>query len=112
MMGYSTGFRHFGFATLAAAIVVACSSDSLVLPEEGDPAFVIIVNGNGQQGTAGSMLAESLVVNVTDGESRPVVSRSIGFVVAGGGSVAPSTVMTDGEGKAVFRWVLGPGAGE
>jgi hypothetical protein len=111
-MSFRSGFRHLGWTTAATAIVVGCSSDSLILPKEGDPAFVIIINGNGQQGTAGGMLSDSLVVSVTDGESRPVVSRSIGFAVAGGGSVEPSSVMTNGEGKAVFHWVLGPGAGE
>ena len=105
-------YRHFGPATIALAIALGCASDSLTLPGEGDPAFVIIVHGNGQQGTAGSMLAESLVVTVTDGESRPVVNGTIGFEVASGGSVQPSSVHTDGEGKAVFHWVLGPGAGQ
>jgi adhesin/invasin len=96
----------------AAAILVSCASDSLTLPGEGEPAFVIIENGNGQEGTAGRMLTDSLVVTVTDGESRPVVSRTIAFSVSGGGVVQPASVATNGEGKAVFRWVLGPGAGQ
>lgn len=110
-MGFRSVCRRLGPAIIACAIVIGCASDSLTLPGEGDPAFVIIVNGNGQQATAGSMLPESLVVTVTDGESRPVVSRNVGFEVAGGGSVQPTSVMTDGEGKAVFHWILGPGAG-
>jgi hypothetical protein len=82
-----------------------------MLPGEGDPAFVTIVHGNSQLGTAGSMLAESLVVSVTDAESRPVVNRSVDFAVTAGGTVQPVSVQTNGEGKAVFHWVLGPGAG-
>lgn len=108
---FGSGIRPVSVALVAAGLGVGCASDSLTLPEEGKPAFVTIVNGNGQQGMAGSMLGDTLVVRITDSESRPVVSRSIAFSVSSG-AVQPSTVMTNGEGKAVFRWVLGPTAGE
>lgn len=111
-MGIRWSIRHIGAATVTAAIIAGCASDSLTLPSEGEPAFLTIVHGNGQQGRAGGMLPESLVVSVTDGESRPVVSRSIGITPGTGGSVDPATVLTNGEGRAVFRWVLGPAAGE
>jgi hypothetical protein len=108
---FGPGIRPLGIAFIVAGLGIGCASDSLTLPEEGKPAFVTIVNGNGQQGMAGSMLGDTLVVRITDSESRPVVSRNIAFQVSSG-SVQPSTVMTNGEGKAVFRWVLGPTAGE
>ena len=110
-MGIRSGIRDLGITIVAAAIAVGCA-DSVTLPKEGEPAFVIIENGNGQQGMAGTMLSDSLVVRVTDGESRPVVNRSISFDVTSGGTVQPSSVQTNGEGKAVFRWVLGPTAGQ
>lgn len=109
--GFYSALR-FGFTATAAAIVLGCASDSLTLPDEGDPAFLIIVNGNGQQGRAGSRLGDSLVVMLTDGSNRAVVNQSIVFPVTSGGTVEPGTVLTDGEGKAVFRWVLGPAAGD
>ena len=108
---FGPGILPLSVALVAAGLGAGCASDSLTLPEEGKPAFVTIVNGNGQQGRAGSMLGDTLVVRITDSESRPVVSRSIAFSVASG-AVQPSTAMTNGEGKAVFRWVLGPTAGE
>ena len=108
---FGSGIRPLGVVLVVAGLGLGCASDSLTLPEEGKPAFVTIVNGNGQQGMAGSMLGDTLVVRITDSESRPVVSRSIVFN-SSSGSVQPSTVMTNGEGKAVFRWVLGPTAGE
>jgi hypothetical protein len=111
-MGFRSGIPILGFTIVATAIALGCASDSLTLPKEGEPAFVIIVHGNGQQGMAGDMLADSLVLSVTDGESRPVVNRGIAFNVASGGTVQPGTVMTNGEGKAIFRWVLGTTAGE
>lgn len=111
-MRIRSGIRHLGFTMVAAALAAGCASDSLTLPKEGEPAFVIIVNGNGQQGMAGSMLPDSLVISVTDGESRPVVNRSISFDVTSGGTVQPSSVLTNGEGMAVFHWVLGTTSGE
>ena len=104
--------RHFGLTSVLAAILVGCASDSLTLPGEGDPTFVIIVNGNGQQGRAGTRLSDSLVISVTDSSSRPVVSQVIALTPSTGGSVEPASVLTNGEGKAVFRWVLGPNAGQ
>jgi hypothetical protein len=110
-MGFRSGIPSLGFTMAAAVIAIGCASDSLTLPEEGEPAFVTIENGNGQEGMAGNMLGDTLVVRVTDGKSRPVVNRSIVLSVASGGSAQPATVTTNGEGKAVFRWVLGPTAG-
>ena len=110
-MGFRSGIPILGF-TIAAAIVVGCAADSLTLPGEGEPASVSIVNGNDQQGMAGDLLTDSLVVIVTDAEDRPVVSRSVSFNIASGGTIQPATVATNGEGKAVFHWVLGPPAGE
>lgn len=111
-MGFRSGIRHTGLATLTAAVVMGCASDSLTLPGEGEPTRISIITGDDQQGVAGSVLSDSLVVSVTDGESRPVVGRSVAFQAQGGGTVQPGTVVTDGEGKAVFRWVLGPTAGQ
>lgn len=95
-----------------AGIIAACGSDSLTLPDEGAPTRITIVAGNDQQGTAGSRLGDSLVVRITDAEGRPVVNRSIGFNLPPGGAVQPGTVNSDGEGKAVFHWVLGFTAGQ
>ena len=103
---------HFGLTSLAAALLAGCASDSLTLPKDGDPAFVTIVHGNGQQALAGTRLGDSLIIMVTDGASRPVTNQAIAFVPSAGGSVEPASVLTNGEGKAVFRWVLGPAAGE
>jgi hypothetical protein len=101
-----------GLTSLAAVLVAGCASDSLTLPKDGDPAFVTIVHGNGQRAPAGTRLGDSLVILVTDGSSRPVTNQALTFVPSAGGSVEPASVLTNGEGKAVFRWVLGPQSGE
>ena len=91
--------------------LVACAADSVMLPSDGEPARVTIVDGNGQNGTAGQMLGDSLVVRVSDREGRPVVSQTVSFVVTAGGEVTPTTVHTDADGVATFRWKLGTQAG-
>jgi hypothetical protein len=94
---------------VAAIVVAGCSSD-LTLPGEGEPVHMSIVNGDGQQGEVDKPLADSLVVSVTDADNRPVVERAVSFNITAG-SVTPTTVVTDRDGKATFRWVLGTAAG-
>jgi hypothetical protein len=58
------------------------------------------------------MLAEPLVVRVTDLQGRPVAQRKVAFVVTGSdGEVAPDTAVTDADGRATVRWILGASQG-
>ena len=56
----------------ALALLAACGSDDLVLPDQTEPARIQIVSGTNQAGSVGTMLAEPLVVRVTDARDRPV----------------------------------------
>ena len=107
----STSAVRTACKVMLGVALAGCAADSLVLPSEGDPALVSVVQGAGQQGLAGTALSESLAILITDGQNRPVVNQPVGFVLTGGGSVAPVGVVTDGDGTARFRWVLGPTAG-
>src|SRR5262245_23639173 len=98
-------------ASLVMVGVAGCAADSVMLPSDGAPARVTIVDGNDQRGTAGQVLGESLVVRVSDRGNRPVTSQTVSFVVTAGGQVTPATVVTDAEGMAAFRWTLGTAAG-
>ena len=93
----------------ALALLAACGGDDLVLPDQTEPAHIEIVSGTNQAGSIGTMLAEPLVVRVTDSRERPVGNRQVVFqVLAGeGGSVTPDTALTDSDGKASVRWILG-----
>ena len=83
-----------------------------MLPEEGVPASIVIVDGNGQAGTIGAALAEPVIVRVLDVQGRPVQGQQVTFtVMIGGGSVAPSTPTTNADGEASTNWTLGPAAG-
>lgn len=74
---------------------------------------ITIVSGNNQTALAGSALPTALGVSVKDSSGRAVAAASVSWtVVAGGGSVTPSTSTTDSGGLATTSWTLGaaPGA--
>ena len=96
------------FTAAASALMTGCGSDGLTLPDQTEPAAIEVISGTNQAGSVGSMLAEPLVVRVTDLQGRPVAERKVAFVVTGSdGDVAPDTAMTDADGRATARWVLG-----
>jgi hypothetical protein len=94
-------------ALSCAALLTACGSGSHGHHQPA-PASITIVSGSGQTGAIGSELASALVVRVTDSKSRPVAGISVTWTVtAGGGSVAPGSTTTAGDGTASTRWTLG-----
>lgn len=100
-----------GVASLA---LVACGGGSGDGQEQPPvPASITIVSGNGQTGVAGSALPTALGVSVKDSSGLAVPGASVSWaVVAGGGSVTPTTSLTDSAGLATTTWTLGaaPGA--
>jgi hypothetical protein len=95
------------FVMLAAGALAAC--DGGTAPEPPSPAAVQVLSGNDQEGTAGSVLADSLVVRVADAGGRPLAGRTVTFAVtAGAGQVPAGGIVTDAEGRARAPWVLGP----
>ncbi len=91
--------------------VYGCGGDGLALPESASS--IAAVSGNNQSGPAGSVLAQPLVVLVTDGGKRPVEGQGVVVEIkSGGGIVTPDTVLTDAAGQASISWTLGAPAGE
>jgi hypothetical protein len=70
------------------------------------------VSGDGQSGTAGTALAQPLVVKVTDAAGAPVPGVTIRWAAAGGGTVSAATSVTDASGLASVTRTLGNVAGE
>jgi hypothetical protein len=73
-----------------------------------------VVQGNGQTGTVGQPLPDDVVVQVLSSTGGPVAGRQVAFVASGGDATEgfdPDTALTDSEGKAATRWVLGTAAG-
>jgi hypothetical protein len=108
-----------GAAIAGAALFAACGSD-LVLPPTGPGgggggggALVRVtpVAGDGQRGTVGQPLADSLVVRVVGAGGAPLAGRRVAFEGTSAGDLAPDTARTDAEGRASARWVLGTVAG-
>jgi adhesin/invasin len=93
-------------ALACALLVSSCGGDELLLPAEGEPAALAIVDGDEQTGPIGGQLADPLVVRVTDTRGRPVAGTEVSFATSGG-SVAPAVATTDGDGLATAQWSLG-----
>ena len=74
--------------------------------------IAVVAGTNNQVGAAGAALAESLAVIVKDQSGAPLAGVNVTFAVtAGGGSVSPTSRVTDASGIAKTRRTLGPNAG-
>ncbi|MDE0554147.1 MAG: T9SS type A sorting domain-containing protein, partial [Candidatus Poribacteria bacterium] len=72
------------------------------------PNKVLRISGNEQKSIPGSPLGKPLVVEVRDINAEPVVGSTVTFtIVAGGGSVSPTTATTDMNGQARTHLTLG-----
>jgi hypothetical protein len=60
-----------------AAALIGCGG-SLTLPDDGSPAALTAVRGNGQEAPVGSRL-DPLVVKLTDASSRPIAGVPVVF---------------------------------
>jgi hypothetical protein len=101
------------FLPCAMVATISCGGDSLLLPKDGEPAQISIMDGDNQNGTVGQPLGDSLVVQVSDPSGRPVEGVEVVFVPPAGGAVAPSnTVHTDAAGIAQVAYTLSTTAGD
>ena len=98
----------------ALLLVAGCGGGDLTLPTQTTPTAIARVQGDGQTGTAGQPLADSLTVQVTDFEGNPVSGQRVAFVLGAdvpGAEISPDTATTGSEGIAAARWVLGSTSG-
>ena len=87
-------------------------SDSTRITVAPAPSAVQIVSGNNQSANAGSTLGQPLVVRVIGQDNGPVVGIPVTFAaVSGGGSVNPTSAVTDMQGQAQTTATLGASAG-
>ena len=100
-----------GVATITAT--AGNTSGSATVSVTQLAATLELVSGDDQLGAAGEPLPELLVVQAYDRLGNRAAGVPIEFrIVLGGGSLAPSQVQTDSEGRAAATWTLGSRAGE
>jgi len=92
---------------VAAASLISCGGDDLVLPSDGEPAVVSVVAGDKQSGRVGELLADPVVIEVKDVSGRPVAGATVEVELDG----AMDTVSTGGDGRASAALALGSSVG-
>ncbi|MBA3260580.1 MAG: Ig-like domain-containing protein [Gemmatimonadales bacterium] len=90
--------------------MVSCGGDKIVLPDEGRPAAIVILQGDGQSGRVGEALPQPLVLQVTDAAGRPVAGATV-VIELDGAEPQPATVATEGDGRATVNVLMGPEVG-
>jgi len=104
----SVGAEHAVHASAGTLPAVTFTATAIT----GSPALLSVVSGNEQAATAGTMLANPLVVKLTDEYSNPVPGVTVSFAVtAGSGTLSPTTSTTAANGQAQANLQLGTTAG-
>jgi hypothetical protein len=89
-------------AVLLAAGIAACAGST---EPTHLPAFIEIVDGDGQEALGNQTLPDSLRVRVTDRDDLPVPGALVEWT-ATSGAISPSTTTTDASGVAAARWAF------
>lgn len=72
------------------------------------PTQILLVQGNNQTAKQATVVANSIIVRVVGAGNVPMQGVTVGFqILAGGGGMAPLTVITDSLGQASTKWTLG-----
>ncbi len=101
------------FGVVLAALA-GCGGSDLVLPGNGTPADLRLMNGNNQTGLAGSPLAQPIEVKVIDDRGAPLSGHTVVFALdtdAPGARLDPESARSDGNGVAQSHWTLGATSG-
>jgi adhesin/invasin len=96
-------------AALALTFLAGCGETTVSDPLAA--ARVESVTGASLRGPAGAVLSDPIVVRVFGSDEQPLPGTLVVFSASEGGSTDPSSVVTDGDGTARTRWMLGKTAG-
>jgi len=101
-----------GFSLSASATGLASATSNTFGITNALPSQLVIVSGDAQTASATSPLAAPLVVEVRDQFNNPVPGATVTFTVqSGGGSVLPTSALSDALGRAQTSWSLGSALG-
>ncbi|HEX6037535.1 Ig-like domain-containing protein [Longimicrobium sp.] len=99
-----------GWLALALATVVAACEGGGTNPAVATS--ITATSATTQQAIAGTAVAQAPAVRVLDQRGDPMPGVTVSFTVAGGGTVAASSAITDAAGNATSgTWTLGATAG-
>ena len=72
------------------------------------PTDIIIAQGNNQSGKVGQSLPVPIVVRVVASGNVAMVGVPVAFqITAGGGALAPQSILTNALGEATVKWTMG-----
>ena len=103
--GLATGLDR-GTSSIRASAEGLTGSSTLTVAQV--PAMVVKMAGDGQTGALSQPLAQELEVEITDSQGNPIGGQVVNFgIVAGAGSLSPTSATTDAQGLATSVWTLG-----
>ena len=112
--GAGVALNQRGTARIVAQLVGG-QKDTVTLTVLPVATAMAAVSGGGQTGIVGkpvtAPLAQPIVVRVTAADGLGVAGTTVNFAAGNGGSVSPSSAVTDANGLAQASWTLGPIAG-
>src|SRR5206468_8716155 len=91
-----------GLALLVAAGASCGGGSDVGVPDQPDPAAIVVASGDAQRGAVGEILPEPLVVQVSDKSGHPIAGKRVVFSLpeAELGELDPLEVNTDANGRA------------
>jgi hypothetical protein len=95
-------------------VLLGCSADLTLPGSTAAPGLAVaVLRGDGQVGTVGQELPAPVVVEVKTDAGQAMPGRRVAFVAAEGVGAGfdPDTALTDSQGQAESRWVLGTAVG-
>jgi hypothetical protein len=102
--------RQLGFC-LAALVISACNGQDNLQP--ATPTTITEQQGMDQSGQINTPLPDSLRVRVSGANGAPSFGVTVTWsVVTGGGTISPSSSVTDADGLAAAQFTLGPSVGQ
>lgn len=115
IMAFLLGASSRCCLTVLLAGTLACAGGELLLPDPpgGGNVELSKLGGDLQEGTVGEQLPEPVTVLVRTMREQPASGRRVAFVITSAtGDVSPDTAITDSQGTATARWVLGTAPGD
>ena len=104
----------YQLVSLVLGVALTGCGGSLTLPDDGSPAALRVVSGDGQEAPVGRRLEDPLVVKLTDASSQPISGVPVVFQFktdVPNAEIDPAEAETDSAGRASAEVRLGSSTG-